>query len=130
MLSAQETVTNTYRALTEAFFKGDAATIAGMYTDDAEFFLPGMPVVTGRDAIYELWKTIVGPGGSTVKIDIREVRESGDLAYDTGFFTASASDGSTLNAGKWIVIWRRESGNAWKIHRDFMHWDIPHAATT
>ena len=130
MPSAQETVTNTYQTIAEAFHKGDADTIAGMYTDDAEFFVPGIPVVAGRDAIREMWKAILGAGGNTVKIDVREVRESGGLAYDTGLFTATALDGSTLNTGKWIVIWQREPGGAWKIHRDFMHWDMPPATTT
>jgi ketosteroid isomerase-like protein len=54
---------------------------------------------------------------------VREVQESGDLAYDTGRFTATTADGRLLNTGKWIVIWKRASSGAWKVHRDFMHWD-------
>jgi ketosteroid isomerase-like protein len=51
------------------------------------------------------------------------------MAFDSGHFTAAAPDGSVLNTGKWIVIWKRDSRGAWKIHRDLMHWDMPPAAS-
>jgi|GraSoiStandDraft_41_1057321.scaffolds.fasta_scaffold2367061_1 uncharacterized protein (TIGR02246 family) len=127
MRSARETVANEYRSLAKAFHDGDAATIAELYTDDAELFIPGAPVIEGKDAIHGAWKNIVGSGGNTVTIDVREVQESGDLAYDTGRFTATGPDGSILNTGKWIVIWQRQASGDWKVHRDFFHWDTPPA---
>jgi uncharacterized protein (TIGR02246 family) len=127
MTSAREAVEKGYKAVDEAFRKGDADSISLMYTEDAELFIPGAPVLEGRQAIHEAWKKIVGSGGNTLRSVVREVQESGDLAYDTGHFTASAPNGSVLNAGKWIVIWKRQSKGEWKIHRDFMHWDIPPA---
>jgi len=125
MMNAREAVEKAYRALEQAFHSGDADAISLMYTEAAEFFVPGAPVIEGRGAIHEAWRNIIGSGGNTVSVDVREVQESGDLAYDTGRFTARAPDGGILNAGKWIVIWKRQSSGEWKIHRDFMHWDIP-----
>ena len=90
--------------------------------------MPGAPVIEGKDAIREVWRTIVGSGGNTVSVDLREVQESGDMVYDSGQFTARAPDGGILNTGKWIVIWKRQSNGEWKIQRDFMHWDIPPTA--
>ena len=130
MASARETVERSYRAVEEAFYKGDAAPISLMYTDDAEVFIPGAPVLQGRHSIHEAWEKIVGAGGNTLRTVIREVQESGDLAYDTGDFTTTAPNGSVLNAGKWIVVWKRQSTGEWKIHRDFMHWDIPPSETS
>jgi Ketosteroid isomerase homolog len=127
MTSARETVEKNYKSVEEAFHKGDADSISLMYTEDAELFIPGAPVLEGVQAIHEAWQKIVGSGGNTLCTVVREVQESGDLAYDTGHFTASAPNGSVLNAGKWIVIWKRQSTGQWKIHRDFMHWDIPPA---
>jgi uncharacterized protein (TIGR02246 family) len=123
MMSAREVVAKEYEVMAAAFERGDADSIADMYTDDAEMFVPGVPVMVGKTAIHETWRSIVGNGGNRVAIDVREVQESGDLAYDTGRFAATAPDGSLLNTGKWIVIWKRESSGAWKVHRDFMHWD-------
>jgi uncharacterized protein (TIGR02246 family) len=122
-MSAGEVVAREYEAMAAAYERGDADSIAEMYTDDAEVFVPGVPVIVGKAAIRETWQMIVGDGGTRVAIDVREVQESGDLAYDTGHFTATAQDGRLLNAGKWMVIWKRTSIGGWKVHRDFMHWD-------
>ena len=127
MASAREAVEKDYKAVEEAFHQGKADIISRMYTEDAELFMPGAPVLEGRRAIHEAWEKIVGSGGNTLRTVVREVRESGDLAYDTGQFTATAPNGTVLNRGKWIVIWQRQSTGEWKIHRDFMHWDIPPA---
>jgi hypothetical protein len=51
----------------------------------------------------------------------------GDWAYEIGRFTASAPDGSVLNVGKYIVIWKRQATGEWKTHRDIFNWDIPPA---
>lgn len=53
MASARETVERSYRAVEEAFHKGNAAPISFMYTDDAELFIPGAPVLQGRQSIHE-----------------------------------------------------------------------------
>src|SRR5262249_21230229 len=87
--SAREAVANAYQTVARSFQRGDADTIAELYTDDAELFVPGVPVISGQDAIREAWKGIVGAGGNTVRVDVREVQESGELAYDTGHFTAT-----------------------------------------
>src|SRR5436190_6012338 len=118
MTSARDAVENDYKTLEEAFHKGDVDTISRMYSDDAELFIPGAPVLEGRRAIHEAWEKIVGSGGNTLRTVVREVQESNDLAFDTGQFTATAPNGSLLNAGKWIVIWKRQSSGEWKIHRD------------
>ena len=130
MMSARETVETSYKTVEEAFHKGEADPISLMYTDDAEIFIPGAPVLQGRQAIHEAWEKIVGSGGNTLRTVVREVHESGELAFDTGHFTATAPNGDVLNAGKWIVVWKRQAGGEWKIHRDFMHWDIPPADTS
>lgn len=51
MTSTRETVETSYKAVEEAFHKGDADPISLMYTDDAELFIPGAPVLQGRQAI-------------------------------------------------------------------------------
>ena len=127
-MNARQAVERNYKSLEEAFYRGDTDTISLMYTEEAEFFVPGAPIIEGRVAIRALWENIVGTGGNTVSVEVREVHECEDFAYDTGRFTARAPDGSILNTGKWIVIWKRQPSGEWKIHRDFIHWDIPPAS--
>jgi ketosteroid isomerase-like protein len=127
MTKAREAIAEGYKAFEMAFCKGDADTISRMYTEDAELLIPEAPTVSGREAIAQVWESIVGSGGNTVRVNTGEVQESGDWAYEVGTFKASAPDGKVLNAGKYIVIWKRESTGEWKIHRDIFNWDIPPA---
>ena len=129
MTTAGEAITEAYKAFEEAFFRGEADTISRMYTEDAEWLVPEAPIVRGREAIRQVWASIIGSGGNTVRVDVLEVQESGDWAYDIGTFKASAPDGNVLNAGKSIVIWKRQSTGERKIHRDIFNWDVPPGPT-
>jgi ketosteroid isomerase-like protein len=130
MTTAREAITEAYKAFEEAFFRGEADTISRMYTEDAEWLVPEAPIVRGREAIRQVWATIIGSGGNTVRVDVLEVQEGGDWAYDIGTFKASAPDGNVLNAGKYIVIWKRQSTGERKIHRDIFNWDVPPGPTS
>jgi hypothetical protein len=35
--------------------------------------------------------------------------------------------GTRINAGKYIVIWKRQPTGGWKIHRDIFNSDVPPA---
>jgi ketosteroid isomerase-like protein len=122
--TAREDIAKAYKAFEQAFYKGDADTISRMYTEDAELLIPEVPIVTGRDAISQVWANIVGSGGNTVRVDIRQVEESGDWEYELGTFEVRTPAGNVLNAGKYIVIWKRQSTGERKIHRDIFNWDI------
>src|SRR5262245_34317624 len=65
MVIAREAIEKDYKALEEAYHKGNADTISLMCEDDAELFFPGAPVIAGRQAIREAWRRIIGSGGNT-----------------------------------------------------------------
>jgi ketosteroid isomerase-like protein len=115
------------KAFEPAFHRGDVDTISRMYTEDAALLIPEAPIVRGREAIAEVWKSIIGSGESTLRVNTGEVQESGDWAYELGGFLESAPDGKVLNAGKYIVIWKLQSTGEWQIHRDIFNSDIPAA---
>lgn len=124
-LPAREAIGAAYKTMEDAFHKGDAAAIAQIYAEDAEWYVPEVPVLRGRSAIGRAWKANVGPGGNRLRIDVAEVEENGDRAHEVGRFTISAPDGSVLSAGKYIVIWARQPDGEWKTYRDIFNWDIP-----
>ncbi len=126
MKTPREAIAEGYKAFERAYYEGDAGVISSMYTEDAELLVPEAPIIRGRDAIKEVWKLIVGSGGNTVRVEIGEVIENGDWTYEVGGFKASTPDGTLLNSGKYIVIWKQLSGT-WMIHRDIFNWDIPPA---
>jgi ketosteroid isomerase-like protein len=128
-MRAHQAIAKGYEAFQEAYHRGDSDAISRMYTEDAELLVPETPTIRGREAIAQAWKHILGSGGNNVRVDIGEVQETADWAYEVGRFTASAPHGSLLNAGKYIVIWKRHSTGEWKIHRDIFNADIPIAQT-
>jgi len=99
MASIRDEITKAYKAMEEAFFKGDAEALSSIYTEDAEWLVPEAPPICGRQAIAQAWKGVIGNGGNRVRVETREVQERGDWAYEIGAFTATASDGAVLNAG-------------------------------
>src|SRR6185295_12267742 len=63
MTKAREAIAAGYKAFEQAFYRGDADTISQMYTEDAELLIPEVPLVRGREAIAQVWKSILGSGG-------------------------------------------------------------------
>lgn len=105
----------------------DAATVAGMYTDDAVILEPESPIASGREEIQKAFATSF-PVSSDLKINSEKVEVSGDLAYDYGTFSQHAAPpGAPARdmKGNYLVVLRRENG-AWKIVRQMSY--IPPAA--
>lgn len=123
--SAREAIRVISTGMEDAFYKGDAATIAQAYADDAEWYVPQAPVIKGRPAIARAWKANAGSGGNRLRIEVAEVEQSGTRAHEVGRFTISAPDGGVLAAGKYIAIWTRQSDGEWKTRRDIFNWDVP-----
>ena len=125
MAGVRDEITEAYKAFEENFFKGDADALSLIYTDDAELLVPEAPPINGRAAIAQAWRGFIGSGGNRVRVEVREVQDNGDWAFEVGSFTASAHAGALLNSGKYIVIWKRQSNGTWKTCRDIFNWNIP-----
>ena len=52
-----------------------------------------------------------------MKLDTVEVTGHRDTASEVGKYALLTADGQVAEAGKYVVIWKRE-GVAWKLHRD------------
>jgi ketosteroid isomerase-like protein len=126
-MKAREAIAEIYKGFKDSFHRGDAETISLMYTEDAEVFVPQVPVIIGRHNIADAWRGIVGQGGNYIRVETREVQEGDGWAYEVGRFEASAPGGAVLNSGKYVVIWQQQANGDWKTHRDIFHWDIPPA---
>jgi ketosteroid isomerase-like protein len=99
---------------------GDAAAVAGMYTEDGKIFPSGMNILEGRDALEKYWKPGAKSKVSYHKVTPNEIKFIGDYAYDYGYYEGETTreDGSTLDwAGKYVIIWKKVDGE-WKIYLD------------
>jgi uncharacterized protein (TIGR02246 family) len=107
----------------EAFNKGDAATLAAMYTSDAYVLPAGAPMVKGRAGIEDFWRQAMQQL-SDVKITTLEVKPLGANALreiGTATFkkkTQPPQDGAL----KYAVVWQKEGGR-WKLLQDIWNMD-------
>jgi uncharacterized protein (TIGR02246 family) len=103
--------------------KGDADAVAALYAEDAMILPLEAPIVKGRAAIQDFWKPLF-EAGLKAKLTTLEATAAGDFVNEIGKYTLKHADGSLVQEGKYIVIWKR-SGKTWQIHRDIWNSDTP-----
>ncbi len=109
------------------FAAHDAAGLAALYTEDGQLLPPDGEVVSGRAAIQEFAAKNNPPDGPTFEFATIETLVFGDYAHRQGNFTVKAPDGSAVESGKFIELWKKVGGK-WLIHRDMWSRNAPPAA--
>jgi len=96
----------------------DATAAAALYTEDAVLIPPGEPIVRGRQAIEEYWRTALDLGGvRDVSVETMDALSSGSLGYETGSFvlTADGPDGEpVIDRGRYVELLRRDPDGTWR----------------
>lgn len=113
------------RQFMEAFGRGDAASVAQLYTSGAQLLPAHSDVVAGTSAIQSFWQGVMDMGIQEVILETLEVETQGETAHEVGHYTLKVAGGQLADTGKYIVIWKREGGS-WKVHRDI--WTTSQAA--
>lgn len=108
----------------EAFNSHDADGLAALYTQDAVFLPPNQPAVFGRDAIRATHQEFFATGDFKIDIEALETVVDGHLAYVAGRYRLWTDDGSLVDRGKYLEIWRAVDGQ-WLIHRDIYNSSLP-----
>jgi len=109
-----------------AFNAGDLDALVAMYTDDARVLPPNGEIGQGTEAVAASMGEFIdaGLGGELTTI---EAVVAGDLGYRVGTFTLHTEDGTTVDQGKFIELWRKVGGE-WKITADMWSSNLPAAA--
>ena len=116
--------------LTAAIAARDLDRTTALYDENAELLPVAEPVVAGREAIRREWADIFGiPGfASTATLTRVDVSDDGTLGYTRGSYetTMTGTDGRpTVERGKWVTVWRRQSDGTWRIVQDITNTDSP-----
>ena len=111
-------------AWVERYAANDAAGVAALYTEDAQLLPPDMEIVSGRAAIQEFVAKTNPPGGPAFEIATVETLVFGDHAHRQGSFTVNSPDGTSLETGKFLELWKKADGK-WLIHRDMWSGNAP-----
>ena len=105
-----------------AMRKGDAATIAEPYEDDALFIALDGTCVRGRVQIEKMYRDRFASGGVAVFTAIQSQRTvvDGAFAYESGSAEiGSRKNGKTdLSGGRFLTVWHRQPDGDWKIVRN------------
>jgi len=109
-----------------AYATGDAEALAAIVADDAWQMPPNLPAVVGRAAIREFWRNAFGWGKWNFTFETQSVSANGSMAVERGKyvlrFTASpgapAGMSSFEDRGNYLVHWRRDSDNQWRVVAD------------
>jgi len=112
------------RQFMDAFARGDAARIATLYADDAQLLPPGNMPVQGRADIESLWRGVLALPVKEMHLTTVELTVHGEDASEIGRYTLVGNDGRELDAGKYIVLWRKGAGG-WKLYRDMWNSNAP-----
>jgi ketosteroid isomerase-like protein len=109
--------------LVGAGLRGDFATVAGMYTEDADLLPPGSAMIKGRSNIQAYW-TKVGEHIADVKNTTLEVEPLGNGAVRLIGTLRTVTKGQPPQQiiGKYVNIWRKV-GSDWKMALDIWNRD-------
>jgi uncharacterized protein (TIGR02246 family) len=118
-------------ALAEALARGDAAAAAALYADDGTLLTPAAELIRGRGQIEAYWREGIAFGLRSVELHAIELQVVGGVAIEIGRYTLGLDvDGGTpvADAGKYLVLHRRQADGSWRRTVDVFNPDVPEAA--
>jgi uncharacterized protein (TIGR02246 family) len=107
--------------------RGDAAALAALYSESGQLLPPGGETLTGREALKTFWQGALDSGMKAVKVEMIELTGAGDFAFELGRYWMYGADGHLTEAGKDVVVWKREHGS-WRMSRDIWNSNQPPVA--
>lgn len=115
----------TTEAWLSAFNAGDLDALTGLYAADAMLLPPNAAMERGSTAVRSAFEEMVA-AKLQAGFEILEVAVSGELGQKVGLYTVLAPDGSTVETGKFVELWRKVEGQ-WRLTTDI--WNSDQAAT-
>jgi ketosteroid isomerase-like protein len=104
----------------------DPAKFATFFAADGSIYPPGMPLITGTEAIQKAFTEMSSAPGFALQWASSNADVSGDLGYTTG--TYEMTMGGTPEKGKYVTIWKKQSDGTWKVSNDIFNADAAPAA--
>ena len=131
--AVQQAITAANARFVDAFNRGDAATLAANYTDDAVFMAPNMTAWEGHAAISQGFTGFVSQFGLVdARVATKDVILAGDYAIERGTYAwtlhpKTGTGADIVDSGKYLTVWERQADGSWKIVRDINNSDRPGA---
>lgn len=127
LANAQKEIAEANKTFEGYVSKGDSVGLAtNSYTIDAKFMAPNSPAAEGRPAIISAIAGIFKSGITGAKLTTKEIWGDEKAITEEGSFELNIKDGTVVEKGKYLVLWKKEDGK-WKLHRDAFNSNMPAA---
>lgn len=111
----QKALLDNVKAWEEASNAGDVDRLLGLLTPHARVLPPNHASVEGDEALRAFFQEMAD-AGVTLELQNEDVAGDRNLAYTAGRYAVKGPDGTEIDHGKYLEVWRRIEG-AWKLHR-------------
>jgi len=115
--SFESAVARLNRLSVDAFNRGDIATCAALYAEDAMMLLPDRPAIQGRKAIEACLGSLSASGLKLMPVEPIKIVSNGDIGCCAGtylFRAPSGYSGTVMRTGKFVTVLRRQLDGSWK----------------
>ena len=98
---------------TGALARQDVEGLVACYAEDAQFLIPGAPILRGREAVANYMRAWVKDGPVRVRFERRDVQADGAIVVEVGEIVGPSGPRS-----KYVVVYRRQPDGSLQIAVD------------
>lgn len=121
---AEASVLQSNQNFMKSFKSEDSVAVSNCYSTDAKVLADHSGTVTGRDKILNYISKEMNKGTTDVDLHTTKIWGDSSILAEEGTYKISNRDGGSMDKGKYIVLWKQETGN-WKMYRDIRTSDLP-----
>ena len=117
-------ITATNQKFMDAMGRGDSLAIASCYHSEGMILAPNAEPISGNDNIISYTSGGIKWGITGIVVKSTEVWGNEENAYEVGTYELLGKDKTTIDKGKYLVVWKQENGE-WKLYRDMYSSNMP-----
>lgn len=121
---AEASVKQSNLLFTKSYKSKDSVSVANCFTTDAQIMVADMPPIEGRKNIQSFISLMMNQGIETFKIKSKNLWGDSTILVEEGNYEFLDKSDQVIDQGKFIVLWKQESGN-WKIYHDMWNSSLP-----
>ena len=121
---AKKEIAEMNKRFEDAVVNSDTVALVNLYTEDAKWMNPNAPSVIGKQALTSELSKLLNAGIGSAKLNTTDVWGDENYVTEEGNYVLNAKDGSQIDKGKYLVLWKRVDGKL-MFFRDMFSSDLP-----
>lgn len=121
---AKKEIAEMNKRFEDAVVNSDSVALVNLYTEDAKWMNPNAPSVIGKQALTSELSKLLNAGIGSAKLNTTDVWGDENYVTEEGNYVLNAKDGSQIDKGKYLVLWKRVGGKL-MFFRDMFSSDLP-----